>query len=88
MRSASFESAPERCVVAEFPLRRPRSLANAESLATKVWAAAAHLEFLRMVDVTASISESKTCLNPILGFKLDVSCTMVIGDWNLNMLIY
>lgn len=41
--------------------RRPKSLASAESLAFKVWIEEAHLEFFRMAEVTASISEYKTC---------------------------
>ena len=41
--------------------RRPKSLASAESLAFKVCVEEAHLEFFRMAEVTASISEYKTC---------------------------
>ena len=41
--------------------RRPKSLASAESLAFKVCAEETHLEFFRMAEVTASISEYKTC---------------------------
>lgn len=42
-------------------LRSPKSLASAESLAFKVWVEEAHLEFFRMAEVTASISEYRTC---------------------------
>jgi hypothetical protein len=42
--------------------RKPRFLASAESLAFNVWVDDAHREFLRIAEVTANISECKTCL--------------------------
>jgi len=62
MRSASRLPRPEACELnVGLDRRRPRFLASAESLAFSVWDDDAHREFLRIAEVTASISECNTC---------------------------
>jgi hypothetical protein len=62
MRSASRLPRPDGCELnVGLDRRRPRFLASAESLAFRVWADDAHREFLRIAEVTANISECKTC---------------------------
>lgn len=62
MRSASRLPRPDACELnVGLDRRRPRFLASAESLAFSVWVDEAHREFLRIAEVTANISECKTC---------------------------
>lgn len=62
IRSASLLPRAEDCELnVGLDLRKPRFLASAESLAFRVWAEDAQREFLRIADVTARISEYKTC---------------------------
>ena len=62
MRSASRLLPPEVCELnVGLDRRKPRFLASAESLAFSVWVDDTHREFLRIAEVTANISECRTC---------------------------
>jgi hypothetical protein len=76
MRSASRLTRLEACKSnVGLDRRSPRFLASAESRALSEWVVDAHREFLRIAEVTASISEYRTCFCdtvPATVAKLDV----------------